>query len=313
MKPRGFDPLLDSPIEHGHDYDDVAGVTDELDLRYLKLSGGTVVGSVSLKPSADSASLLRIFEETASNVVFNVDTINRLVGVGGSFIVGYKVNMGESSVSGKAKCIDGMGYLDFGTPSNVTVNRGTGAMSGYAFSDDLGWVAFGVSDGGDVVVNVTTGEITGKAKILSTGEYLYFSSYNANAVVDINTGIISGYAFSLDFGWFDFEDTGVTLSDWSPAVTTTEYRFLVNGVDDVVQAVIKASSIQTENILEVQSSVGGVLFGIDNVGKIITDSGGLVTNLNADRLDNLHYADIMASIVTFEDEVVSYSGDVVYN
>src|SRR5664280_2135751 len=103
------------------------------------------------------------------------------------FFCAYSTNVYATSLNltGKAKALNTNAYLDFsGYNSNVTIDNSTGNFSGYAFMEDLGWVAFGIADNsqGPVNVNISTGTVTGKAKVLNTGAYLDFSGYNSNVV-----------------------------------------------------------------------------------------------------------------------------------
>jgi len=110
----------------------------------------------------------------------------------------------------------GEGYLYFNSyNSNVSINKETGNLSGYAFSDDLGWIDFGQSDNpsGPVNVNLTTGSVSGKAYVITSGSYVDFTNYESNVSVDLSTGVFSGYAWSEDAGWIDFSDTGVYFSN----------------------------------------------------------------------------------------------------
>lgn len=120
------------------------------------------------------------------------------------------------SVSGKAKVLNtGNSYLDFTNyNSNVVIDDQTGNFSGYAFLEDIGWVAFGTTDNvdGPVNVNLTTGAVTGSAKSLNTSADIDFTNYNSNVVVNLDTGSFSGFAFSEDVGWLDFSDTGVSTA-----------------------------------------------------------------------------------------------------
>src|SRR3989344_2612393 len=133
-----------------------------------------------------------------------------------------KVYAAGISVTGKAKILNtNNSYLDFTNyNSNVTGDDGSGNFSGYAFLEDMGWVAFGTTDNslGPVNLNLTTGAVTGKAKVLNTGAYLDFTNYNSNVTVALATGVFSGYVFSEDMGWIDFSDTGVSSS--SPFLST---------------------------------------------------------------------------------------------
>ncbi len=126
------------------------------------------------------------------------------------------------SVTGKAKVLNtANSYLDFTSyNSNVAIDDGSGNFSGYAFLEDMGWVAFGTTDNslGPVNLNLTTGAVTGKAKVLSTGAYLDFTNYNSNVTASLATGAFSGYVFSEDAGWINFADTGVSSA--SPFLPT---------------------------------------------------------------------------------------------
>lgn len=117
----------------------------------------------------------------------------------------------SSSLGGEIKKLDFTNYN-----SNVRINITPGglyAFSGYAFSEDLGWVAFGTADNpaGPVYLNIVTGVVTGKARVLNTGAYLDFSNYNSNVMVNLATGVFSGYVFSEDAGWFNFGSPGVEV------------------------------------------------------------------------------------------------------
>ena len=124
------------------------------------------------------------------------------------------------SVNGKAKVLNtNNSYLDFTLyNSNVKVDDGTGVFSGYAWLEDMGWVAFGTADNADgpVTLNLTTGAVTGKAKVLNTDGFLYFTTNNSNVTVALSTGVFSGYVWSEDVGWIDFTDTGVSSASFLP-------------------------------------------------------------------------------------------------
>lgn len=52
-----------------------------LDLRYLKLTGGTLTGGLTVQPSTDTLTALVVNDKDANNV-FTVNTINNMVGIG---------------------------------------------------------------------------------------------------------------------------------------------------------------------------------------------------------------------------------------
>jgi len=138
------------------------------------------------------------------------------------------VSAASFNVSGKAKVSNsGNSYLDFTDyNSNVTVNVNTASFTGYAFLEDIGWVAFGATDNpnGAVTFNTSTGVVSGKAYSLNTGKYIDFTGYSSNTVINVSTGTFSGYAFSEDVGWLNFVDSGVSAgpnftTDLTPPTT----------------------------------------------------------------------------------------------
>lgn len=121
------------------------------------------------------------------------------------------------AIIGKAISDTGV-YLDFANyNANVRVNWSNGDFEGYAFSEDVGWVAFGTDDNaeGPVHVNPATGVVTGKAKVIATGAYLDFSAYNSNVTVNTSTGVLGGYVWSEDVGWLNFGNSGVSIDNFS--------------------------------------------------------------------------------------------------
>ena len=132
------------------------------------------------------------------------------------------VHAASVAITGTAKVVNTDAYLDFDSyNSNVMVDSVTGNFSGYAWLEDLGWVAFGTTDNaeGPVNMNMTSGAVTGKAEVVSTGAFLDFTNYSSNVSAVLATGIFSGHVWSEDVGWIDFADTGVTSA--SPLLTPT--------------------------------------------------------------------------------------------
>lgn len=141
--------------------------------------------------------------------------------VGAGFLI-YKIVQPAYAASlqiiGKALSSNTGAYLNFtDNNANVRVNWVNGIFSGYAFSDDLGWVAFGTDDNpqGPVSVNTSTGAISGKAKVMSTGAYIDFGAYNSNVIVNTETGILTGWVWSEDLGWLNFSEAGVSINNFS--------------------------------------------------------------------------------------------------
>lgn len=124
----------------------------------------------------------------------------------------YFVSAGSNTtpVTGKATILNSNSDLDFNTSpyhSNVSINTDSFNFSGYAWSNDLGWVDFGTTDNseGPVKLDISNGKITGKAKVLSTGNYIDFNPvpYNSNVKLDAS-GDFNGVVWSEDIGWIDF-------------------------------------------------------------------------------------------------------------
>jgi len=123
------------------------------------------------------------------------------------------------NVTGNAQAVNSNGVIDFsGNNANVTITLSTKQFSGYGWSEDLGWIAFGTLDNaeGPVSYNETSGLLSGKAKALNTGNYLDFNAAPRNANVRVlQSGGMEGYAWSEDAGWFNFSGVsavGATLT-----------------------------------------------------------------------------------------------------
>lgn len=142
----------------------------------------------------------------------------------------------QVAVTGKALVLNtNNSYLDFTNyNSNVTVNDSTGNFSGYAFLEDIGWVAFGTTDNasGPVTVNLTSGAVTGSARALNTSADIDFSNYNSNVTINLTSGAFSGFAFSEDVGWLNFSNTGVTLASSLGDMTPPEPFSLLSPGDE---------------------------------------------------------------------------------
>lgn len=126
------------------------------------------------------------------------------------------------ALSGSAISENTGALLDFDNyNSNVRINMTHSYFSGYAFSEDLGWVDFGDEDNpeGPVAFDSGTGVLAGKAYVLETGAYIDFTNYNSLVTINLTNGTLSGYAFSEDIGWFDFTNPGVSITDYNSDVT----------------------------------------------------------------------------------------------
>ena len=92
-------------------------------------------------------------------------------------------------------------------------NSNIRTISGYAWSQDLGWIKFTAGESPGVFVNYTTGAVTGSAYVINSGHLLDFTNYQSNVVVNTSTGIFTGYVWSQDIGWIDFGTTEVYVGD----------------------------------------------------------------------------------------------------
>lgn len=140
-----------------------------------------------------------------------------------SLILGEATSL--SNVEGKANVENTSHSIYFHSDtynSNVQItspdseNDNLRKLSGYAWSEDLGWIEFG-DDNINPAVEVTydTGILTGKADVLNTGNVIDFNAipYNSEVIINVETGEFSGYAWSEGVGWIDFTNTGVYVTD----------------------------------------------------------------------------------------------------
>ena len=125
-------------------------------------------------------------------------------------------------VTGTASAVNTGGsiYFDAGVySSNVKINDTTHLFSGYAWSNDLGWVDFGTIDNpdGPVSLDPETGLLSGKARVVSTGANIIFDAlpYGSNVRV-VSAGTMSGYAWSTDIGWINFSGVSAVGAALTP-------------------------------------------------------------------------------------------------
>ncbi len=121
----------------------------------------------------------------------------------------------ELAITGRATSAHGGDLIFNSSPyqSNAVINNVTKDFSGYAWSEDLGWIALGDGEdnpNGPVHVDQVSGRVAGLARVISTGETIDFNSSPHGSNVVVNTsGAFSGYAWSGDIGWINF--TGVNV------------------------------------------------------------------------------------------------------
>lgn len=124
-------------------------------------------------------------------------------------------------------------------PDNANIRT----VSGYSWSEDLGWIRFtqGVENGG-VFMDYNTGALTGSAYVMNTGALLDFTNYGSNTVIDTTTGVFSGYVWSEDLGWVEFDNTSV--QDENPPVGSIS----INSGDSYTNSTLTSLSVQAEEV-----------------------------------------------------------------
>lgn len=245
------------------------------------------------------------------------------------------------NVTGSAQVLNTPNYLYFtGYNANVKLNNDTHEFSGYAWSTDVGWVAFGFdavdNPDGPVTFNPTSGAVSGKARIISTGAALDFNTapYHSNVVIH-SGGSFTGYAWSDDLGWLDFSGVtapGVSISititgtvygtdETTPVASLPLVRIKVDGAGDYSanangSGVYTISSVATVagNPLTIYLDTGGGITGAtftvatgSNMSNIDIyqdrattrcDNSCSLTNANIDKWDKSDDSDIHAGVTT---------------
>ena len=117
-------------------------------------------------------------------------------------------------VNGSVVAQNTAGVIDFDTNGAVvTIDNYSREFSGYAWSEDLGWIDFGDTEhnpAGGVSID-KDGVLIGDAKVLNGG-LINFSSNGAQA--SISGGTFAGHAWSEDLGWIDL--SGMTSPMFNP-------------------------------------------------------------------------------------------------
>jgi len=122
---------------------------------------------------------------------------------------------GETDLIGTAQSLNTGNLIYFNSNtnnSNVVIsdpdsgNENKRVITGFAWSEDLGWIKFTQGETAGVYVTYSTGDITGQAYVVNTGGTLDFDSSNGDAVINTQTGDVSGYVWSNDIGWINLED-----------------------------------------------------------------------------------------------------------
>ena len=104
-----------------------------------------------------------------------------------------------------------------GANYGIALPIGDGALSGYGWSENIGWISFNVNDligcpSGSCLAVKSGNSITGWARILSIRDALAVGNSGGwqgwikliNITINPTTGQLSGYAWSDELGWIDF-------------------------------------------------------------------------------------------------------------
>ena len=179
------------------------------------------------------------------------------------------------AVNGSAEFLNTTGFLDLDNHnSNLKVSFTTYEFSGYGWSEDIGWLAFGSADNpeGPVVFDSATGVLSGKAKALNTGAYLDFGAapYGSNTVLN-SDGTFSGYAWSEDLGWLDV--SGITTSAWPTRLELSLPKATVKA-DEEIQLTITLKDNSGTSVAS--SSLATVVLS----GATVAPSGAMPTATN---------------------------------
>lgn len=136
-----------------------------------------------------------------------------LVVISSSFVFLSKVIAADTTpVLGSAVSVNTNNYIFFTSEiygANVVIsnpdpdNSNVRTISGYAWSQDIGWIKFTTGESEGVFVDYATGAVTGSAYVINTGKVVDFTNYGSNVVVNPSTGKLSGYVWSEDIGWIE--------------------------------------------------------------------------------------------------------------
>lgn len=127
---------------------------------------------------------------------------------------------GSTKVLGEAQVMNTSGRIYFNEDvfnSNVVISdpdpqdNNKRTISGYAWSDDFGWIKFTSGETSGVFVEYSTGVVTGQAYVMNTAGIIDFSGNESNAIINPTSGEFSGYVWSDDVGWINLN--GVYIED----------------------------------------------------------------------------------------------------
>ena len=161
-----------------------------------------------------------------------------VLGLSFTFLMTKVLAVGDTPIMGDATIVNTSNKVFFSSSiygANVVIsdpdpeNGNRRTISGYAWSQDIGWIKFTQGETSGVFVDSATGAVSGSAYVLNTGNEISFSSNNSSTFVDTETGVFSGYAWSKDMGWIDFGTGRVYVKDSNPPLNPDVVHVYTDG------------------------------------------------------------------------------------
>ncbi|MBP7804775.1 MAG: carboxypeptidase regulatory-like domain-containing protein [Candidatus Pacebacteria bacterium] len=106
------------------------------------------------------------------------------------------------------------------TTNGTAVTVTTSGLTGYIWSEDLGWINLAPTNSG--VLNTSAGVLSGYAWG-STASWVNFDTTNSGVTINTSTGEFSGYAWVSSGGWMKFDCAiadACVKTDWRPSSGT---------------------------------------------------------------------------------------------
>lgn len=167
------------------------------------------------------------------------------------------------SISGYAWS-ENVGWVKFnGTNYGVSVESTNGNLSGYAWSEHFGWLSFNSSDTTGCptnpcqpTVNLGNGALSGWAKWLATGEWLHLSGSGYGVTYNSATKAFSGYSWGDTFtGWLRWNGTGYGVV--TDTLLSNEASISVGITPDTASWTVNPGSLQRTGDTSITVTPGG--------------------------------------------------------
>lgn len=125
-----------------------------------------------------------------------------------------------------------VGWIDFGTTDgNVHVTNS--ALTGYAYGENIGWISLNCSNTSScgtndyAVSNTSSGTLSGYAWSETVG-WINFSPTGGGVSIN-SSGVFTGHAYGENIGWIVFATDHPVTTDWRGDSTTTTTQSIGNG------------------------------------------------------------------------------------